>query len=429
MLSTGTVLAAAVAYLALLFLVAWWGDRRARAGRSVIANAWVYALSMAVYCTAWTYFGSVGRAASGGVWFLPIYLGPTLAMLLAWTVLRKMIRIARAQRITSIADFVASRYGKSPLLAGLVTVITVVGIVPYIALQLKAVASGYAVLTTPPAGAAAAGGAGWFDGTFVVALALAGFTVVFGTRHLDGTERHEGMVAAIAVESVVKLLAFVAVGVFVTWGLFAGPADLFARAAAVPALKDLLSLSQAGHPFAYEQWFALTLLSMLSLLLLPRQFQVMVVENVDERHLKRAAWVFPAYLLAINVFVLPIALGGLLYFAGSVVNPDTFVLSLPLAAGQPLLALAAFVGGLSAATGMVIVEAIAVSTMVCNDLVMPLLLRHTGLARRSDLTGLLLGIRRAAIVVILLLGYLYFRLAGEAYALVSIGRCRAAARP
>lgn len=421
MLSTGTVLAAAVAYLALLFLVAWWGDRRARAGRSVIANAWVYALSMAVYCTAWTYFGSVGRAASGGVWFLPIYLGPTLAMLLAWTVLRKMIRIARAQRITSIADFVASRYGKSPLLAGLVTVITVVGIVPYIALQLKAVASGYAVLTTPLAGAAATGGTGWFDGTLVVALALAGFTVVFGTRRLDGTERHEGMVAAIAVESVVKLLAFVAVGVFVTWGLFAGPADLFAQAAAVPALNELLGPSQPGRPFAYGQWFALTVLSMLSVILLPRQFQVMVVENVDERHVKRAAWVFPAYLLAINVFVLPIALGGLLYFAGRPVNPDTFVLSLPLAAGQPMLALAAFVGGLSAATGMVIVEAIAVSTMVCNDLVMPLLLRRTRLAQRGDLTGVLLGIRRAAIVVILLLGYLYFRLAGEAYALVSIG--------
>jgi signal transduction histidine kinase len=189
----------------------------------------------------------------------------------------------------------------------------------------------------------------------------------------------------------------------------------------VPALNELLSLSQQGRPFAYEQWFALTMLSMLSVVFLPRQFQVMVVENVDERHLKRAAWAFPAYLLAINVFVLPIALGGLLYFAGTAVNPDTFVLSLPLAAGQPMLALLAFVGGLSAATGMVIVEAIAVSTMVCNDLVMPLLLKRASFARRGDLTGVLLGIRRAAIVAILLLGYVYFRLAGEAYALVSIG--------
>jgi len=421
MLAPAVVLGISLGYLLLLFVVAWWADRRAQQGRSVIGNAWVYALSMAVYCTAWTYFGSVGRAASGGVWFLPIYLGPTLAMVLAWSLLRKMIRIARTYRITSIADFVASRYGKSPLLAGLVTLITLVGIVPYIALQLKAIASGYAVLTTPLGAVAAPRGPWWSDGTLAMALALAGFTMVFGTRHLDSTERHEGMVAAIAFESVVKLLAFVAVGVFVTWGLFGGLGDLFAQALAVPELKSLLALAAPGKPFAYEQWFALTVLSMLSVIFLPRQFQVMVVENVDERHLRRAAWVFPAYLLAINLFVLPIALGGLLYFGKGTVNADTFVLSLPLAAGHSWLALAAFVGGLSAATGMVIVEAIAVSTMVCNDLVMPLLLRLRMFAQRADLTGVLLGIRRAAILVVLLLGYLYFHLAGEAYALVSIG--------
>ena len=420
MLSAPLVLGVSLAYLLLLFVVAGWGDRRAQQGRSVIGNAWVYALSMGVYCTAWTYFGSVGRAASGGVWFLPIYLGPMLAMTLAWLVLRKMIRIAHTYRITSIADFIASRYGKSPLLAGAVTLITVVGIVPYIALQLKAVASGYAVLTTPLGESSAGRVPWWQDGTLLVALALAGFTMVFGTRHRDSSERHEGMVAAIAFESVVKLVAFIAVGVFVTWGLFGGPADLFARALAQPDLAKLLRLEQ-GQSFPYAQWFALTLLSMLSVIFLPRQFQVMVVENVDEQHLRRAAWAFPAYLLAINVFVLPIALGGLLYFSGRNVNADTFVLSLPLAAGQPALALVAFIGGLSAAAGMVIVEAIAVSTMVCNDLVMPLLLRWRRIALRGDVSGLLLGIRRAAIVAILVLGYLYYHLAGEAYALVSIG--------
>jgi Na+/proline symporter/nitrogen-specific signal transduction histidine kinase len=431
MLSPTFVLGASFAYLLTLFGVAWWADRRAHAGRSVIGNAWVYALSMAVYCTAWTYFGSVGRAASSGVWFLPIYLGPTLAMVVAWMVVRKMIRIARTWRITSIADFIASRYGKSPWLAGGVTLITVVGIVPYIALQLKAIASGYAVLTTPVGQPLPAAEAWWRDGTLYVALALAGFTIAFGTRHLDTTERHEGMVAAIAFESVVKLAAFVAVGVFVTWGLFGGPADLFGRVAAVPELQALLRLSQPGQPFPYAQWFALTLLSMLSVIFLPRQFQVMVVENVDEQHLKRAMWAFPAYLLAINVFVLPIAFGGLLHFGAGGVNADTFVLSLPLSEGWHALALFAFIGGLSAATGMVIVEAIAVSTMVCNDLVMPWLLRTAafrarssrgnGLAAERDLTGWLLGIRRVAIVSILLLGYLYYHLAGEAYALVSIG--------
>ncbi|MEK8052602.1 ATP-binding protein [Ideonella sp. DXS22W] len=436
-LAAPTVVVAALAYLLALFGVAAWADRRAAAGRSVIGNAWVYALSLAVYCTAWTYFGSVGRAASGGIWFLPIYLGPTLGMVLAWLVVRKLVRIARVQRITSIADFIGSRYGKSLTLAGAVTLITVVGIVPYIALQLKAIAQGYALLTTPPGVAMAPAAPWWRDSTLAIAVAMALFTMVFGTRqprtvpHEDHEERqserherHEGLVAAIAAESVVKLLAFVAVGGYVVWGLFDGPAALFAQAQARPELARLLTLA-GGNPagrFAWDQWLALMALAMLSVLCLPRQFQVMVLENVDERHLQRASWAFPAYLLLINLFVLPIALGGLL-LGGSVAAADGFVIALPLAAGQPGLALVAFIGGLSAATGMVIVEAIAVATMVCNDLVMPLLLRAGWLAQagRGDLTGLLLGIRRAAIAGVLLLGYLYYRLAGEAYALVSIG--------
>ncbi len=420
MLSPALVIASSFAYLLLLFAVAYWADRRAQAGRSVIANPWTYALSLAVYCTAWTYFGSVGRAASGGVWFLPIYLGPTLVMVLGWIVLRKMIRIAKAYRITSIADFIASRYGKSPLLAGLVTLIAVVGIVPYIALQLKAVSAGYALLTVPGGVAEAAH---WSrDSAFYVALVLAGFAMVFGARHLDTTERHEGMVAAIAFESVVKLVAFLMVGFFVVYGLFDGLGDLFARAQAVPQLQQLLRLEQGGQ-FAWAQWFGLMLLSMFSVVFLPRQFQVMVVENVREDHLRRAVWVFPLYMLLINLFVLPIALGGLLYFGPGQGNAENFVLSLPLAAGQHALALFAFVGGLSAATGMVIVETVAVSTMVSNELVLPLLLRwrHLRSSGGQDFTRLLLGIRRAAILGVLVLGYVYFHLAGEAYALVSIG--------
>lgn len=420
MLSTELLIGVSFGYLLLLFAVASWGDRRAAQGRSVIGNAWVYALSMGVYCTAWTYFGSVGRAASGGIWFLPIYLGPTLAMVLGWVVLRKMVRIAKTYRITSIADFVASRYGKNQVLAGAVTLITLVGIVPYIALQLKAVATALAVLN--PAASLNAAHAWWADSTLYIALALAGFTIVFGARHLDSAERHEGMVAAVAFESVVKLMAFLAVGLFVTFGLFAGPADLFDAVRRQPELSRLLTLEGTGS-FPYAQWTGLTLLAMFSVVLLPRQFQVMVVENVNENHLKRAVWVFPLYMFLINLFVLPIAFGGLLLLGGQGIHPDTFVLTIPLSQGQAWLALVAFVGGLSAATGMVIVEAIAVSTMVCNDLVMPLLLRSQQLAARTrhDLTGVLLGIRRAAIVGVLLLGYLYFHLAGEAYALVGIG--------
>lgn len=424
MLPGWLIVGASFAYLLLLFAVAYFGDRRADAGRSIIDNPWVFSLSLAVYCTAWTYFGSVGRAASGGTWFLPTYLGPTLGLTLAWLVVLKMIRIARSYRVTSIADFVASRYGKSHLLGGLVTLIAVVGVVPYIALQLKAISSAYALLIGEHDNLfRVAGQAGWWqDGTLYIALTLAAFTVLFGTRHLDTTERHEGMVAAIAFESVVKLLAFLAVGIYVTYWLYDGFGDLYARAAAVPELHNLLVFDGAGR-LGYGGWFAHVLLAMLSIIFLPRQFQIAVVENVNEQHLRRATWVFPAYLLAINVFVIPVAIGGLLHFGRGTVDPDTFVLTLPLAHDQTALALLVFIGGLSAATGMVIVEAIALSTMVCNDLVMPMLLRsrRLDLARERDLTGLLLGIRRGAIVGLLLLGYVYFRLAGEAYALVSIG--------
>ncbi|HEX6736311.1 MAG TPA: sensor histidine kinase [Azonexus sp.] len=414
MLSGWFVALLSTGYLALLFAVARFGDARADSGRSII-TANVYALSLAVYCTSWTFFGSVGRATSGGLSFLTIYIGPTL-MLLCVGVIVKMIRISKAYRITSIADFIASRYGKSQLLAGLVTVIAVIGVVPYIALQLKAVAASLDVLF------ADSGHAEFFwglDSTFLIAVVLALFTILFGTRHLDATERHEGMVAAIAFESVVKLLAFIAVGLFVTYGMFGGLSDLFTRAADSPELERLLR----PDPARSGTWTTLVVLSGLAIILLPRQFQIIVVENVDESHLKRAVWLFPLYLLLINIFVLPLAIGGLLHYAGQGINPDTFVLTLPLARGAEALALLAFIGGLSAATGMVIVETIALSTMVCNDLAMPLLLRSGWLqaARRQDLSGLLIGIRRAAIALILLLGYIYFRAAGEAYALVGIG--------
>ncbi|UCV17984.1 sensor histidine kinase [Ferribacterium limneticum] len=414
MLSGWFVALLATAYLGLLFAVARFGDARADAGKSII-SANVYALSLAVYCTSWTFYGSVGRATSGGLSFLTIYLGPTL-MLLCVGVIIKMIRISKAQRITSIADFIASRYGKSQLLAGMVTVIAVIGVVPYIALQLKAMAASVDVLLEHSVSGVEVWG---LDSTFLIAVVLAFFSILFGTRHLDATERHEGMVAAVAFESVVKLIAFMAVGLFVTYGMFGGLGDLFQRAAASADLGRLLQLDsgRAGT------WTALIILSGLAIIFLPRQFQIIVVENVDESHLKRAVWLFPLYLLLINIFVLPLALGGLLHFDGQGVNPDTFVLTLPLARGAEALALLAFIGGLSAATGMVIVETIALSTMVCNDLVMPILLRSTGkfVEKRKDLSGLLIGIRRAAIALILLLGYIYFRAAGEAYALVGIG--------
>src|SRR3989441_7537559 len=400
MLLGGVILLTSFAYLGILFAIAYYGDKRADAGRSIIANPYIYAFSMAVYATSWTFYGSVGRAAASGVGFLPIYLGPTLMAALWWLVLRKMIRISKVTRITSIADFIAARYGKSRLLGGLVTVIAVVGIVPYIALQLKAVSNSFILLLQYPeiVMPARTHAVGMLQDTALyVALLLAAFTLLFGTRHLDATERHEGMVAAIAFESIVKLLAFLAVGVFVTFGLYGGFADLFERAGQLPKIDQLLTLG--GPAGNYGSWASLIFLSMLSILFLPRQFQISVVENVNENHLSKAIWLFPAYLLAINVFVLPITFAGLMQFAPGQVDADTFVLTLPMLHHREALALLVFIGGLSAATGMVIVETIALSTMICNDLVMPLLLRSRRLAlsRRTDLSGLLLGIRRGAI--------------------------------
>ena len=415
MLSSWVLLLVSSAYLGLLFAVAYFGDRRAEQGRSIINSPYVYTLSIAVYCTAWTFYGSVGRAAAAGVGFLPIYLGPTLMAALWWFVLRRMLRITKAYGITSIADFVASRYGKSALLGGLVTVIAVVGIMPYISLQLKAVSTSVSVILDYPATAPF-----WRDLGLYVALLMAAFSILFGTRHIDATEHHQGMVAAIAFESVVKLIAFVTIGLFVTYGMHDGFGDVFTKAVNA-GLGHLLTFEGAG--LNYADWFALTCLSGLAILFLPRQFQVAVIENVNEDHLTKAIWLFPLYLLAINLFVLPIALAGLLRFPDGAVHGDALVLALPMAENWQLLTLFTYLGGLSAATAMVIVASIALSTMLCNDLIMPVLLRvrFLRLNERPDLSGLLLAIRRGSILGTLLLGYLYFKLVGESYALVTMG--------
>ena len=417
MLQNWVILVVSFGYLSLLFAVAYYGDKRADAGRSIISNPYIYTFSIAVYCTGWTFYGSVGRAAATGVGFLPVYLGPTLAAILWWIVLRKIIHLSKANNITSIADFIASRYGKSAVIGGLVTVISIVGIMPYISLQLKAISTSFNVLFNyHPVNA---GGPGFIhDTALYIAIVLALFSILFGTRHVDVTERHEGMVTAIAFESIVKLVAFSAVGIFVTFTMFDGPANLFRYAAEAEETAHLMSMDSL--PGGYASWLALTFISMTAILFLPRQFQILVVENVNEEHVRTASWLFPLYLLAINLFVLPIALGGLMFFRVGSVDADMFVLTLPLKADEEALALFVFIGGLSAATGMVIVETIALSTMFCNDLLMPVLLRLK-LLRQDDMGKLLLVMRRGGILLILLLGYLYFRLIGESYALVSIG--------
>ena len=420
MIQEWVLLLVSLCYLGILFGIASYGDFRADSGRSIISNPYIYTLSIAVYCTAWTFYGSVGRAVATGVGFLPIYLGPTVMAVLWWIVLRKIIRIAKSYRITSIADFIASRYGKSSLVGGLVTVIAVVGIMPYISLQLKAISTSFTIMHTYPAMVVPHTHVTtiWNDTAFAVAMVLAAFSILFGTRHIDVAERHEGMVAAIAFESVIKLLAFCSVGVFVTFGMFSGPGEIFSWADTSEEIRRIMTMD--ALPGGYAHWFTLSTLSMMAIMFLPRQFQVLVVENVNENHLRQASWLFPLYLLVINIFVLPIALAGKILFPEGGGEPDFYVLTLPLSEGRELLAMFVYLGGFSAATGMVIVATIALSTMVCNDLVMPVLLRLKSLAGR-DLSRVLLAVRRVSIVFILFLGYLFYRYIGESYALVSIG--------
>ncbi|MBT0958650.1 sodium:solute symporter [Alphaproteobacteria bacterium KMM 3653] len=411
-MSFNLLIVVSLSYVSFLFLVAFMAERRARQGRDRwLRSPLVYTLSLSVYCTAWTFYGAVGYAARSGLEYVTIYLGPTLILIGWWLILRKLVRVGRTQRITSIADLISSRYGKSNTLGVLVTAMAVVGTTPYIALQLQSVTLSIAVF------AAEAGEplshAGDPQTALWVAVGLAIFTVLFGTRNLDANERHHGVVMAIAVEAVVKLLALLAVGAFVVWGLAGGVGEVLTRIDSSPI---------AAWQIDSSRWLGLTFLSAAAILCLPRMFQVLVVENADEGHLATASWAFPLYVLLMSLFVVPIAVMGLAHLpAGS--NPDLFVLTLPLSEGRGGLALFAFLGGLSSATSMVIVAAIALSTMVSNHIVLPLWLarRQGGAVVSGDMRRAVLTARRVSIAAVLALGYGYYRFSGGTEALASIG--------
>ena len=406
------VILAILGYMAFLFAIALFVERSARIGRNYSDNPWTYTLSFAVYCTAWTYYGSVGMAANNGMMFLTIYLGPTLSAIFWWIILRKLVRLKNIHHVTSIADLLGARYGKSQGVAALATVMALVGVTPYVALQLKAIITSVGIITHGPGGDVAGTGNG--IGLVVVGLMLI-FTIVFGVRHIDPTERHQGMIMAVAVEGVVKLVAFLAVGLFVSFWLFDGLGDLFSQAAAGP-IRDLMTTGNSPSS-SYLAWFSYMLLSMSAILFLPRQFHVAVIENFRERHIRTAMWGFPLYLLLINVFVVPMALAGLL-LGHPAALADTFVLKLPLDAGQRWLSLLVFIGGFSAATSMVMISTMTMSTMVTNHLLLPLIdwLPVLGFLRRH-----LLQCRWVAVSVGILVGYWFARVVGESYLLVNMG--------
>ncbi|MCQ4327549.1 hybrid sensor histidine kinase/response regulator [Stutzerimonas stutzeri] len=417
-LSGGLIAAVALVYMAILFAIAFYGDRN-RDSMSPRLRPWVYSLSLAVWCTSWTFFGAVGQAAEQLWAFLPIYLGPILLLLFAPHVLQKMIMISKQENITSIADFIAARYGKSQLLAVVVTLICLVAVVPYIALQLKGIVLGVNVLIGTNVEAT---GTGTRDTALIVSIVLALFTILFGTRNLDVTEHHRGMVLAIAFESLVKLLAFLAVGAFITYGLYNGFGDLFNQA------HDAAELSEYwGETVNWSSMLVQTTVAMMAIVCLPRQFHVTVVENIEPRDFRLARWVFPLYLVLAAVFVVPIALAGQMLLPEGV-TPDSFVISLPLAEQHPWLAMLAFIGGASAATGMVIVASVALSTMVSNDMLLPWLLRRQEAERPFEaFRHWMLSVRRISIVLILLLAYVSYRLLGSTASLATIGQTAFAA--
>jgi Na+/proline symporter len=423
MIDGGTLVGLAFAYVGVLFLIAWIGDRLPRRHASPKGRPVIYALSIAVYCTSWTFFGSVGLAAAQGYDFLPVYVGAIVCFVFCHPLIRRIVRLAKNHNITSVADFLAARHGKSQSVAAVVAIIAVVSVLPYIALQLKAVALSvdtvlgvYALSTFDLP----------VDTALVVAAAMALFTILFGTRHADATEHQHGLMLAIAAESIVKLAAFLTVGAFIvllalgdmSGGIAPAIAKLMARAQENARIETLFARGLNG-----STWLTVSVLSFVAVLLLPRQFHVIVVENTSEAEIRRAAWLFPLYLVLINLFVVPIAIAGLLLLPQGAFTPDTFVLALPLSAGASTMTMIAFVGGLSAATAMVIVESVALAIMVCNGLVAPLLLRSGfGAAEaQPNMVGRLLAIRRVAIFTIIFLAYGFYRLLGAGYGLASIG--------
>lgn len=413
MFSASAILVICCLYIAILFLIALWVERKATAGVNIGDNAIVYALSLTVYLTAWTFYGSVGKAASTGMLFLTFYLGPTLGMFLWWIVVRKMVRIKNVYRVTSLADFISLRYNKSLSIAAIVTVISIFGIVPYLSLQLKAIISTFKIITRD----ANAYNTSWFDdniGIIIVGIIVL-FTILMGVRRVVPTERHQGMVVALVAESAVKLVALLAVGLFIIYSMFNGVDDLFKRFADNPVCKAISEVESS--PKFYVTWFTYLLLSMSSFLFLPRQFHVAVIENFNEKHIRTAVWLTPLYMLLITFCVLPITMGGLLsgHPAG---KADTFVLLLPLASGHAWLSLLAFLGGFSASIGMIMICSMTISTMATNHLLLPIVEYVHAL---KPLKRYLLECRWITVAALMLAGYWFERHVGMYFSLVDIG--------
>jgi Na+/proline symporter len=401
-----------LAYLAVLFFMAHWAEKRQNAWFA--NNAIIYSLSIAVYCTAWTYYGSVGMAAKSGLSYLTIYLGPIITAPLWILILRKMIRISRSNNISSIADFLSLRYANSRTVGALVSIIIIIGILPYISLQLKAISETFHILTDTPVSNNV-----FTDSTTYVALALAFFAAYYGTRYVDASKKRSGVMAAVAIESILKLVFFVIIGVYTTYFVFDGFQDISDKASQLPYFSERNSI---GGLEAALNWAALLFLSAIAIFLLPRQFQAMVVENNREKHIKTAIWLFPLYLFVFNIFVYPIAWGGNIMFGETEANADMFALLIPKAQGNNLMTLLVFLGGFSASISMVVVSSISLSTMLSNNILIPYTFIGKFQEKEIDSTNkYIVNLRRISIMSLIILAFVVYKIVAFEYSLVSIG--------
>ncbi|WP_041713663.1 PAS domain-containing hybrid sensor histidine kinase/response regulator [Paraglaciecola sp. T6c] len=408
MFSVLSLMAIVVGYLLILFLLAFWGDKRAKAHQQ---HPYIYSLALGVHCTSWAFFGTTTQAAHYGWAFIPTYMGVICVFLFAHPILRRVANVCHQHNISSLADFLSLRYDKSHFLAALVTLLCFIGVVPYIALQLDAVTGGIRVVT----------GADnlWPDGVgFYVAVLMAIFAVLFGTRSLNLTDKHPGLMFTVAFESVVKLAGLVIVGLFVCYSLYDGVFDLLGKAQLHQRASETINADSGVWVYASQM-----LLGVCSMFCLPRQFHINFIENNGDKEITTARWLFPLYLLGMTLFVLPIALAGHMLFPEGSVSTDTYALALPVASGNAWVTIIAFIGGLAAATSMIIVATLAMGVMISNNIATPLWLTlqlRTQQRHRLKPSSILL-IRRATVLVVLGVAYFYHVNISQSASLVQSG--------
>lgn len=397
-------------YLLCLFVIAYLGDRADKAWLNRV-KPWVIGLSLTIYCSAWSFYGTTGQAVFNGWPFPPTFIGAMVTLVIAAPFVRRLIRQSKQENSTSIADFIASRYGRSPSLAMVVTIISVIALLPYISLQLKAISTSFNTITQQTSNPNP-----WQDSALFIAIALALFTILFGTRHIDRNEHHHGLMLAIAFEALIKLAVIVLAAGVVCWGYFDGPGDLLRQ-----VLNDGYVQHIADSRGDDQGFIAALVLGAAAILCLPRQFHALVVESRDEQDLKPAAGILFFYLLIFGLAILPIAYGGLILLQGQGISPEKFAILLPMHFEHESLAVLVYLGGLSAGSSMVIVACIAVATMLSNEIAMPALVRSGRLRGHSDLSHVLRLLRRLSIIILLAMSYGYYRWLGSNEALGSIG--------